>query len=344
MQTVKRKRGNPGLKGRLVERSLDAFVLSLETINSLSTKYRVESFAYLACNAWELLLKAKILEVTGNRRAIYYKQKPNERPRTLALRDCLRQVFPNEQDPVRRNINRVADLRDEAVHLIISQVPRDVMGLFQAAVLNYHDRLRKWFGISLSDRVPVGMMSIVYDFAPEQVDLLNPVLRRRMGKETVDYLAEFQAEIRHEFETLGKPSEFTIPIEYKLALVKSTDESDIVLTKGDSGLATRVVEVPKCPCKTHPYREKELTHELASRLGDAVPINFYDVRAVVKDYEIKKRPNFFYQGTVKGSPPQYSGAFLSWMVQQLEKDSLFFEKTRRNAKRVLVEPASRGQR
>ena len=41
------KRGNPGLKGKLVAKSLDAYVLSLETINRLSVKYRVEAFCYL---------------------------------------------------------------------------------------------------------------------------------------------------------------------------------------------------------------------------------------------------------------------------------------------------------
>lgn len=52
------RRGNPGLRGRLLNSSIDAYILSLDTINRLSVRYRVENFAYLICNAWELLLKA----------------------------------------------------------------------------------------------------------------------------------------------------------------------------------------------------------------------------------------------------------------------------------------------
>ena len=86
---MKGMRGNPGLKGRLLDKSIEAYILSLETINRLSVKYRVETFAYLICNAWELLLKAKILQDTKRRRAIYYKKKRGEPRRSLSLRDCL---------------------------------------------------------------------------------------------------------------------------------------------------------------------------------------------------------------------------------------------------------------
>ena len=58
-EAMKGHRGNPGLKGRLLNKSVDAYVLALETINRLSIQYRLEAFCYLICNAWELLLKGK---------------------------------------------------------------------------------------------------------------------------------------------------------------------------------------------------------------------------------------------------------------------------------------------
>ena len=65
---MKGRKGRSGLKGQLVEKSVDAYVLALETINRLSIKYRVESFTHLICNAWELLLKARVLDVQVSRR------------------------------------------------------------------------------------------------------------------------------------------------------------------------------------------------------------------------------------------------------------------------------------
>jgi hypothetical protein len=72
---MKGQPGNPGLKGRLVDKSVEGYILALETINRLSIQYRVETFCYLICNAWELLLKAKILEDTDNNRNAIYRGK-----------------------------------------------------------------------------------------------------------------------------------------------------------------------------------------------------------------------------------------------------------------------------
>jgi len=41
---MKGHRGNPGLKGRLVDKSIEGYILALETINRLSIQYRVETF------------------------------------------------------------------------------------------------------------------------------------------------------------------------------------------------------------------------------------------------------------------------------------------------------------
>lgn len=328
----KKSRGNPGLKGRLLDKSVEAYVLALETINRLSIRYRVETFAYLICNAWELLLKAKILKDAGTKKAIYYKKRKGEPRRSLSLRDCIKRTFLNEKDPTRRNIEHVANLRDEAVHFVIADVPKDVLALFQSCVLNYHRRLVEWFDVSLKERVSVGMMTIVYDFNPEDFDLNNPVLRRRLGREAADYLTGIQAALRSEFTELGKPAEFSIDIGYTLALVPKVGAADIVLTKGDTGATIKVVEVAKDPSKTHPLRQKEVVDQVNAGLSVGTAVNSYCVQCVNKAYGIKKRPEFYYKGSVKGSPSQYSQAFVDWLLKEHGKDTEFFSKARLKAK------------
>lgn len=329
---MKGTRGNPGLKGRLLENSADAYVMALETINRLSIKYRVEAFAYLICNAWELMLKAKIIEDAGDKKFVYYKKKRGEPSRSLALRDCLKKVFPNQNDPTRRNVELLADLRDEATHLVISQVPKDVLALFQACVVNYHKRLGEWWGVSLSDRVPVGMMTIVYDLSPDEVDPSNAVLRKKWGKETANYLAQFQEEVRREFASLGSPSEFSIDIDYRLVLTKKPQDADISLTIGPDGEPLGKVEVPKDSGKTHPYRQKELVEQIKDALDDEITFNQHDVQCIVKAHKVQNRPEFFYQSEVKGSPKQYSRQLVDWIVERYKQDNRFFEKTRQKAK------------
>lgn len=326
---MKGRVGNPGLKGRLLENSIEAYILSLENINRLSIKYRIESFTYLICNAWELLIKARIIDTSKSKQSIFYKKEKNKPLRSLALRDCLKQIFPNENDPTRRNVECVAELRDEVVHLVISQIPKDILALFQASVLNYHKRLIEWFGISLSDRVSVGMMTIVYDFSPDQIDLKSATLRRQLGNEAVEYLTTFQANIKKELGNLGGAAEFSIDIGYKLALVKKVGDADIVLTASNTGnKIIGIVEVPKDPSKTHPYRRKEVLKMVNEAIQGTTKFTSHDFTCIVKIHNIKSHLEFHYQGAISGSIMQYSHEFVEWIVKQYNKDPNFFIKAR----------------
>ncbi len=58
---------------RLIEKSIEAFILSLEIYNKPTIKYRVEGFSFFIVNAWELMLKAEMLK---RGMSIYYKDNP----------------------------------------------------------------------------------------------------------------------------------------------------------------------------------------------------------------------------------------------------------------------------
>lgn len=326
------------LKKRLLDKSFEAYILALETINRLTIEYRLEAFCYLICNAWELLLKAKILEDIGAEDAIYYKQNKDKKEkgnprRTLSLRDCLNQVIPNEQAPIRRNIERIEELRNESVHLVISQIPRDIMLLFQAGVLNYHSCLKKWFDKSLSDRVSAGMMSIVYDIAPEQWDITNSRLQQQLGPDSAEFLSKYCAKIKQERAELQHSNQFAIGMEYHLVLTKRHNDADIVLSSGPSDKdPTQIVEVPKDPSRTHPFRQKELLKEINKKITTERQINQYDIQCINKVYDMKKESKYFYQGKVEGSPGQYSRAFVDWIIKQYKRDEHFFDETRKKVK------------
>lgn len=325
-------RRSAGLQRRLTDASIEAYILALETINRLSVTYRIETFAYLICNAWELLLKAKIIQDTGNPKAIFYKTKRGAPKRSWSLRDCLVRVFVQDNNPIRRNLELIEELRDDGTHLVIRQVPHEVMSLFQACVVNYHNRLSDWFDLSLSKRLNVGMLAIVYDLGPDQFDLSSSVLRRKLGRDTALYLAQFQAKLRKAFIELGQPTEFSIGIGYKLTLTKKPGEGDIVLTKGEVGKAIGIVEVPKDPSSTHPYRRTELVEEVNAALQGRTRITTHDIDCIVKLYQIRRRPEYYYQGSVKGSPVQYSHSFVEWIAGQFRNDSNFFAKAREKQK------------
>ena len=204
------------------------------------------------------------------------------------------------------------------------------MGLFQAGVLNYPQVLQDWFGISLSNRIPLGMMALVYDFDPKQHSLEYARMKRRLSVETFRWLTEFQQGIKNRATSLGDGiQQFYIPINLKLAIVKKLDKADIVLSSGMGEKEALILEVPKDPNKTHPYRQTEMVGLVNHKLGGTPLFNRHDFQCIKSVHNITSRAEFCY--LPKFSSPQYSEKFVDWIVKQTVKNPDFFVRARRKA-------------
>jgi hypothetical protein len=81
------------------------------------------------------------------------------------------------------------------------------------------------------------------------------------------------------------------------------------------------------PDRSHPYRQKEVIREVNARLdGDGV--NAFDVLSVRRVHTITEetRPEFVH--VPKFGSPQYSDAFVDWLVAENERDPAFFEQAK----------------
>ena len=106
---------NSVIAEKLLDKSKEAFLLAIEVYNKPSIRYRVEGFSFFICNAWELMLKAHIINTLGEHE-IYYKDNPN---RTITLENCIKIVFTNEHAPIRKNLLRIVELRNTSTHFIV---------------------------------------------------------------------------------------------------------------------------------------------------------------------------------------------------------------------------------
>ena len=120
------------LTRNLLDGSADAAGLAVETINRPSIAYRMEAFCILLCNAWELMMKAKLFD---ERKRIFSRKKGKEQ-RSISIDECLGRLLSDPNDPVRLNLEAISDLRNHAIHLVVPFVPPDLMGLFQARMVN----------------------------------------------------------------------------------------------------------------------------------------------------------------------------------------------------------------
>lgn len=273
---------------QLIEKSQEAIILSLELYNKPTIQYRIEGFCFFFSNAWELLLKAKIIEDEKNESSIYYRKVKGQVRRSLSLRDCIKKVFPNEKDPIRKNIEEIAELRDCSTHYIIEELESIFSGLFQAGILNYVSKISEWFDKNISDKCSPALMTLVSDF--KDIDPIK--LKKKYGTTIVEFVKHQITKINNIEEQVGD-SKFRIPIEYKLVLTKKEADADIRLTASSTGASpTLIVEVPKDPNLTHPHLQKNIIDALKKIYPN---FNQYDFQAVVKKERIKGNHIYHYQ-------------------------------------------------
>lgn len=171
---------------RFLQRAEAALVAAIEIYNKPDFRYREESFAILALNAWELLLKARLLHLNGNepnclhvyesrqsKKGVPTKKRYRKRNRagnfqTLSLGQTIVALEKKGSAPataVRKNLDALVEIRDNAVHYITAGplLAKQVFEVGTAAVANFIRQAQEWFSHDLSKYhlylMPLGFVS-----------------------------------------------------------------------------------------------------------------------------------------------------------------------------------------
>ena len=81
----------PPIYFKLLDKAVAAISSAVELYNKPGFKYRDEAFALLALNAWELLLKARVVQVGGGKqRAIFVYERRKTMAGTLSTKEYLK--------------------------------------------------------------------------------------------------------------------------------------------------------------------------------------------------------------------------------------------------------------
>ncbi len=146
----------PQIYEKLVDNSLAAALSSIEIYNKPDFKYREEIFTILIINAWELLMKAKILlDANDDVTSLYvldrqggYKQTRNGTPLTIEITGAINQV--GLAPVVAENIKFLVEIRDTAIHFYHDQPLSYLLyTLAGASLQNYQKLINSWFSKDL---------------------------------------------------------------------------------------------------------------------------------------------------------------------------------------------------
>lgn len=154
----------------MLDKSIAAMLSAIEIYNKPDFNYREETFSVLCINAWELLLKAKVLQLSRNQitslyiwehrelkaggksKKKYIKTNRAENPMSVNLYEAYRIITEEYgvkiNNTVKTNIVTLAEIRDNSIHFINDDLSLSikVQEIGTASLQNYLHLVQEWFG------------------------------------------------------------------------------------------------------------------------------------------------------------------------------------------------------
>jgi len=283
---------------RLLRNAEAALVSAIEIYNKPTFAYREETFAILALNAWELLLKAKLLEIKKNklsclyvyqRRAtaagqqstkLYLRKNRTGNAMTVGIDECIKRLDKEGlavAEPIKKNLEAIAEIRDNAVHYINAspQLSKQVMEIGTACLRNFVELGKQWLGLDLSGYslylMPIG-------FLPSG-ETATAITVSNQEQKVVNYLATLMRE-GHDKEVQDYHVSLDVNISFKRTTAAAANAIIVANNPGDPN-AVPVTISEEDIRKQYPWDYGALTEKLQNR--------YIDFKANPKYHELRKK-------------------------------------------------------
>ncbi len=293
----------------------------MEVYNKPDFKYREETFVILMLNAWELLLKAKLVLDNGNRLGCilvyqtrttktgrqstkaYLRRNRSGNPRTKSLGQVVVSLDNDTQarlpSQVKSNLDALTEIRDSAVHYFNAspQLAKQVLEIGTASVKNFIELTRRWFSVDFS-RYGLYLMPIGFVTAPGTATALptSPDEGR-----LVRYLAEVISASRSD-----ENHDFNVALEINLSFRRAPSDAVAAVAVTTDPNAPKVTLSEEDIRRAYPWDYLELIRRLRRRYSDfKTTSRFYGVRKPLMSDNRYVRTRYLDPGNTKSGKKDF---------------------------------------
>lgn len=274
-------------------------VSAIELYNKPDFKYREETFCIMAINAWELLLKAKLVRDNNNKlSSIYIREfirnksgKPTKKWKwkenrsgnkfTLEIIGAIRKLQTKGLlDKVcATNIEILTEIRDNSVHFYNKDklLTQKIQEVGTASIKSYLTLIDEWFSINLG-KYNFYLMPLSF-FHPSELESVLTGPRDVAINQLLQYIAEKEHRYPSDPNSIHNIS---INIETKMVKSSAIDAQKIRITADKDAPEIRLsVEDVK---RTHPLSYVELTEKIKKRYSKfKVNQMYHETRKILED-------------------------------------------------------------
>lgn len=276
----------------LVENSIQAALASIEIYNKPDFKYREQTFSILNVNAWELLLKAKIVKDAEEDIASLYIQRSDGEYKTNRSGNFLTIEVIGALNklaldiPVAENIKALVEIRDTVTHFYYDEVLEYVVfSLGVASLRNYQKLIREWFDESLTEfNFHILPLAFSYDFRT------LAMLELKDRPEAIANLVRMVTQSNEDIDSSGR---FHVVCEVTAEIrsaKKSSGNADFVtVIDSESSSETAVYIRTQNLHDRYPLSYKKLVAKVKEQRPGARPI---DIQRVIRQHNLKKNKRY----------------------------------------------------
>lgn len=244
----------------MLEKAVSACVSAIEIYNKPNFEHREETFAILMVNAWELLLKSKIVFNADNDASAIHIFRKGEvllsdtgNPRTISARNALKQLaeLKDISKLVEDNVTALLSIRDDSVHFVCDDPELSVIvqEVGMASLHNFMTLAMNWYHYDFS--------KFNFYLMPVSFYHLSDMRSFSLDNDAKANLLQYLKDVEKEHEN-DEDASYAISLKLHTKLVKTT---------GDEALQVRLTDDPDAPeitlseedaFKSYPHDYKEL--------------------------------------------------------------------------------------
>jgi len=284
----------------LAGKALNACLAAIEVYNKPMFAYRCEAFSILMLNAWELLLKAKILKENGNRLpSIYARKRITRSNGALGRRMIVKKTRAGNSQTIEvvraaktaraysdgitdaclDNIFLLKEIRDGAVHFSVKEdgLALAMHSIGTAALKNFMTALSRWFGMDITG-YDFFLMPLAF-WGPQSI--ATSVVADLSNESTVAFKSYLESRIARYPEDSGAGYSVAIGVELRFVKSKDADALDVRISNDPDAPAVQLTEVDLS--LRYPYSHKSVLDKCKSRYSNFKQNNhFNDLMRAIK--------------------------------------------------------------
>jgi hypothetical protein len=272
----------------LVHKSLEACIAAIEIYNKPDFRYREEAFSILMLNAWELLLKARVLKENRSKsRAIEVwvprtnkdgSRSKRQQPRrnrsgnkmTIGVATAADLVRQYEADGIDQrcidNLQMLMEIRDNSIHLynVSPGLSKRIQEVGSAALKNFARAVQRWFGADLS-RFNFYLMPLAFHAPAAMVESLADDRQPAATSRLLNYFAERERE-----HPSDEAEDFNVTLQVELRFVRTTgaDAAPVRVARDPGAVPVQWDE--DAILRAYPWDYETLNERLRDRYSDFV--------------------------------------------------------------------------